>query len=114
MCIAHVCKPSGPSEGVLHQKTPALEERARRIADCTERLRAKILDSPANTEIRVVENPHVIEAICQAAESFNADLVCIGAHTRPGTAARLTGSVALGVLQKCQRPVLVVWPARDP
>jgi hypothetical protein len=34
-------------------------------------------------------------------------------HTWPGAAARLEGSVALGVLQKCERPVLVVWPARD-
>lgn len=113
VCIVHACKPAGPTEGVLHQKALAREESARHIAECTERLRAQIPDSPANTEIRVVENPHVAEAICQAAESFNADLVCIGAQRRPGAAARLTGSVALGVLQKCERPVLVVWPARD-
>ncbi|MFM8831662.1 MAG: universal stress protein, partial [Spartobacteria bacterium] len=117
VCIAHVCKPSGPSEGVLHQKNPAREDTARHIADCTEQLRAQIPDTPGvapvKSEIRILENAHVAEAICQAAESFNADLVCIGTHTRPGAAARLAGSVALGVLQKCQRPVLVVWPARD-
>jgi nucleotide-binding universal stress UspA family protein len=105
VCIAHVCKPSETTK------------RARQIAECTEKLRAQIPDAPRvssiKSEIRVVENSHVIEAICQAAESFNADLVCIGAHTRPGAAARLAGSVALGVLQKCERPVLVVWPARD-
>jgi nucleotide-binding universal stress UspA family protein len=105
VCIAHVCKPSESTK------------RARQIAECTEQLRAQIPDAPSvssvNSEIRVVENAHFVEAICQAAESFNADLVCIGAHTRPGAAARLTGSVALGVLQKCERPVLVVWPARD-
>jgi nucleotide-binding universal stress UspA family protein len=105
VCIAHVCKPSETTK------------RARQIAECTEQLRAQIPDAPGvssvNSEIRVVENSHLVEAICQAAESFNADLVCIGAHTRPGAAARLAGSVALGVLQKCERPVLVVWPARD-
>ena len=105
VCIAHVCKPSESTK------------RARQIAECTEQLRAQIPDAPSvssvKSEIRVVENSHVVEAICQAAESFNADLVCIGAHTRPGAAARLAGSVALGVLQKCERPVLVVWPARD-
>ena len=105
VCVAHVCKPSRSTESARH------------IAECTDQLRAQIPDAPGvssvNSEIRVVENAHVVEAICQAAESFNADLVCIGAHTRPGAAARLTGSVALGVLQKCERPVLVVWPARD-
>ena len=105
VCIAHVCKPSESNK------------KARQIAECTEQLRAQIPDAPSvssvKSEIRVVENSHVVEAICQAAESCNADLVCIGAHTRPGAAARLTGSVALGVLQKCERPVLVVWPARD-
>lgn len=105
VCIAHVCKPSESNK------------RARQIAECTEQLRTQIPDAPSvssvKSEIRVVENSHVVEAICQAAESFNADLVCIGAHTRPGAAARLAGSVALGVLQKCERPVLVVWPARD-
>lgn len=105
VCIAHICKLSESNK------------RARQIAECTEQLRAQIPDAPSvssvKSEIRVVENTHVVEAICQAAESFNADLVCIGAHTRPGAAARLAGSVALGVLQKCERPVLVVWPARD-
>jgi nucleotide-binding universal stress UspA family protein len=113
VCIAHVCKPSGSSEGTLHAKPEKPSETAKHIAKCTERLRAQIPDSPVNTEIRVVENHHVAEAICQVAESFNADLVCIGAHRRPGAAARLTGSVALGILQKCERPVLVVWPTRD-
>ncbi len=105
VCVAHVCKPSRSTESARH------------IAECTDQLRAQIPDAPGvssvNSEIRVVENAHVVEAICQAAESFNADLVCIGAHTRPGAAACLTGSVALGVLQKCERPVLLVWPARD-
>jgi len=117
VCIAHVCKPSGPSEGVLHQKAPAFEERSRHIADCTEKLRAQIPETPGvapvRSEIHVLENLHVAEAICQAAESFNADLVCIGAHTRPGPAARIAGSVSLRVLQKCKRPVLIVWSSRD-
>lgn len=117
VCIAHVCKPPRSTTDTLHIKADTAGESARRIADCTEKLRAQIPEdssiSSVKSEIRVLENSHAAEAICQAAESFNADLVCIGAHTRPGAAARLTGSVALGVLQKCERPVLVVWPARD-
>ncbi len=62
------------------------------------------------TEVRVEEGDAVAQAICEAAETNNADIVCVGAHARPGVAARVMGSVALGVLQKCRRPVLVVWP----
>ncbi len=52
-------------------------------------------------------------AICAAAERFNADVVCIGSHTRPGLSAKVLGSVSLGVLQQCRRPVLVVWPPAE-
>jgi nucleotide-binding universal stress UspA family protein len=61
------------------------------------------------TEV-LVEAGDVVQVICEATETNNADVVCVGAHTRPGVAARVMGSVALGVLQKCHRPVLVVWP----
>ncbi len=62
------------------------------------------------TEVLVEACDDVVQGICEAAETNNVDIVCVGAHTRPGVAARLLGSVALGVLQKCRRPVLVVWP----
>lgn len=62
------------------------------------------------SEVEVIEHEDVVTAICQAAEAMNADLVCVGANERPSAAARVMGSVALGVLQKCHRPVLVVWP----
>lgn len=62
------------------------------------------------TEVLVEAADDVVRAICETAEANNADVVCVGAHTRPGVAARVMGSVTLGVLQKCRRPVLVVWP----
>jgi len=62
------------------------------------------------TEIEVVENDDAATAICQTAEAANADIVCVGAHARPGAVARMMGSVSLKVLQHCRRPVLVVWP----
>lgn len=87
---------------------------AQRRADAEARLRSQI---PAGatargitTEVEFVEHEDTARGICQAAETFGADLVCIGAHARPGAAARAMGSVALGVLQHCRRPVLVVWP----
>jgi nucleotide-binding universal stress UspA family protein len=114
VCLAHVCR---PAESRVGGKPHASNKNSSRISDYTEQLQTQIpaeaADRAIKSEIRVIENPNVIEAICQAAEAFNADIVCIGAHTRPGAAARIMGSVTLGVLQKCYRPVLVVWPARD-
>jgi len=62
------------------------------------------------TEVEVIEDREIAGAICAAAERFGADAVCIGSHTRPGLGAKILGSVSLGVLQRCRRPVLVVWP----
>jgi nucleotide-binding universal stress UspA family protein len=114
VCLAHVCRPAASRPG---WKSASENKSARHIADYTKQLRthipAEAAEHAVKSEIRVMENTNVIEAICQAAEAFNADIVCVGGNTRPGAAARIMGSVTLGVLQKCQRPVLVVWPARE-
>ena len=65
------------------------------------------------TEVEVLEDLDTAKAICTAAELFNADVVCIGGHTRPGFTAKILGSVALGVLTQCRRPVLIVWPPAE-
>jgi len=114
VCHAYVCRPAA---SMLGGKSARKSESARHIADYTEQLRtyipAEAAEHTVKSEIRVIENTNVIEAICQAAEAFNANIVCVGGNMRPGAAARIMGSVTLGVLQKCQRPVLVVWPAHD-
>lgn len=87
-------------------------QNASRVAEASAHLQSMVpVEADARgvpTEFEILENGNVAEAICQAWESFDADLVCIGAHARPGAAARMM--VALGVLQHCRRPVLVVWP----
>ena len=65
-----------------------------------------------STEMEIIEDASAAAAICQAAERFNADVICVGAHTRPGMTAKLFGSVSLAVLQRSERPVLVVRPPR--
>lgn len=62
------------------------------------------------TEVEVIGDSETALAICAEAERFNADVICIGSHTRPGFGAKVLGSVSLGVLQRSRRPVLVVWP----
>jgi nucleotide-binding universal stress UspA family protein len=63
-------------------------------------------------EVRIVESTDAANAICEAADHFRADLVCIGTHGRSGLAAALLGSVAQAVIAHSSRPVLVVRPPR--
>lgn len=58
----------------------------------------------------VIESADPALAICQAAERFDADVICLGSHGRTGLAATFMGSVAQAVLAQSPRPVLVVRP----
>lgn len=60
------------------------------------------------TEIEVVEGADVATAICQAAERFQTDLICLGTHGRSGISSALLGSVAKGVMAKSTRPLLTI------
>lgn len=62
------------------------------------------------TETEITESYGAAVAICAAAERFDADVICIGSHTKFGLSAQLLGSIALEVLQTSRRPVLVVRP----
>ena len=62
-------------------------------------------------EPEIVESRDAAVAIRQAAERFNADMICIGSHGRSGLAKTLLGSVAQAVMAASSRPVLVVREA---
>jgi len=49
-----------------------------------------------------------LERIIEFAEQQQADVVMVGASTRPAMAERLLGSVPLQLIEKSSRPVLVV------
>jgi nucleotide-binding universal stress UspA family protein len=62
------------------------------------------------SEIEVLESPETANAICQEAERFDADLVCLGTHGRSGLAETVLGSVAQRIMAQSRRPLLVVRP----
>jgi nucleotide-binding universal stress UspA family protein len=64
-------------------------------------------------EAHVVEDTDPARAICQAAERFDADVICLGSHGRSGFSAALMGSVAQAVMAQSRRPVLVVRPPSE-
>ena len=96
VCLLHAVKP-----GEADQKD-----------ELEARLRALVPEEAAargvTTELRIVESSDAGQAICETAEQFCADLVCIGSHGHSGLAAALMGSVAQSVIAHSPRPVLVV------
>jgi nucleotide-binding universal stress UspA family protein len=59
-----------------------------------------------------VLNGPIVEAICQFAEKEDVDLIAMASHGRSGLARVVYGSVAAGVLQRLDRPLLLIR-ARD-
>jgi nucleotide-binding universal stress UspA family protein len=55
-----------------------------------------------------VEQGRVIEGICEIAEEEDADLVALASHGRTGFTQIFFGSVAIGVLHRLTRPLLLV------
>ena len=55
-----------------------------------------------------VEQGAVVETIISVAQRENADLVAIASHGRTGLSRVFYGSVAAGILQKIDRPMLII------
>jgi nucleotide-binding universal stress UspA family protein len=55
-----------------------------------------------------VEQGAVVETIISVAQRENADLIAFASHGRSGLSRVFYGSVAAGILQKIDRPLLVI------
>lgn len=58
--------------------------------------------------VRYVEYGPVVETIIGVAERENADLIAMVSHGRTGLARVFYGSVAAGILQRIDRPLLLI------
>jgi len=106
--------PTGFAVGGMYWEASDPKENAEKIAQAEEKLRA-LAPAPSEargvtTEVEVTKSRNTAEAICAAAERFGADVICIGAHTRPGFMAKMLGTVSMTILQRSRRPVLIIWP----
>ena len=106
--LVHVTRPPESPEGPAHLAHLV------RLREATARLRALI---PPDARVAgIASEEHVVEhtdpatAICEAAERFGAEAICLGSHGRAGISAALLGSVAHAVLARSRSPVLVVRP----
>jgi nucleotide-binding universal stress UspA family protein len=60
-----------------------------------------------NTGI-LVEQGAVVETVISVAQRENADLIAIASHGRSGLSRVFYGSVAAGIMQKIDRPILII------
>lgn len=70
-------------------------------------LQGKFREKGIDARIHISHGP-IVEAIIEAAESENADLIAIASHGRTGLSRVFYGSVAAGVLHRVDRPLLVI------
>lgn len=98
---------------LVHVMTPR-ESRRRATATASDlrmRLRELIPDETGARcqppEVQVLAGRDVARAICDEAERFGADIVCLASHGL-GASRALHGSVTKAVLERLRRPLLVV------
>jgi nucleotide-binding universal stress UspA family protein len=88
------------------------EEREPILAQLRNIVTARGATGNIHTEVSVIENSDAAAGICEAADRFDADLICIGSHGRTGLLSVALGSVAQAVISQSSRPVLIVRPPR--
>jgi nucleotide-binding universal stress UspA family protein len=60
-----------------------------------------------DTRVLVEQGP-AVESIISAAQKENVDLIAIASHGRTGMSRVFYGSVAAGIMQKIDRPILII------
>lgn len=76
------------------------------------RLIPKAASHTVQSEVHVLAARHAADAIRQAAERLNADILCVGTHRRSGLANVLLGSVAQDIVTRTHRPVAIAQARR--
>lgn len=69
--------------------------------------RGELREKGISARIQVVYGP-VVESIIRVADTENVDLIAMASHGRSGLARVFYGSVAAGVLNRVERPLLLV------
>jgi arsenite transporter len=79
-----------------------------RIEETTRRIRDKLPRCPLHTADLLVKVGNPVQRIVDEAEAGPYDLVVMGTHGRGKLEEMVVGNVAMGVIQKCSKPVMVV------
>jgi nucleotide-binding universal stress UspA family protein len=87
---------------------------AREKSEATEKLKALPAELLARTNVaistEILIHDDIATALCEAAERFGADVICMGTKGHSRTGAALLGSTVQSLLAKSHKPVFVVTP----
>jgi nucleotide-binding universal stress UspA family protein len=82
-------------------------EYADQASASAEHVAGRLREAGVETDVQV-RSGRPVPGVLVAAEELDADLILVGGSTRGPVAARLLGDVALELVQRSKRPVLVV------
>ncbi|MGD8981304.1 MAG: universal stress protein [Desulfobacterales bacterium] len=91
------------------EKNDYLKEKTASYLDS---LQKKFSKKGIEVQTRIVHGP-AVKAIVDAAELENANLVAMASHGRTGLSRTFYGSIAAGVLQRIDRPLLLIRSRGD-
>lgn len=97
----------GPEGSYVPRDPLELERRTDDATNYLEGKRGEFRDKGIEARMRLVQGP-VVQAIIDAAEREEADLIAMASHGRSGLSRVFYGSVAAGVLQRVDRPLLLI------
>ena len=106
----HVMEPSlimGTEGAQMKLFQQELKGREKQIESYLNALKGEFREKGIETRTRIVYGPPV-EAIINAADRENVDLIAIASHGRGGLSQVFYGSVAAGVLHRINRPLLLI------
>ncbi len=96
--------PGQPELGLYQQE---LELRTEDVESYLKRIHGEFREKGIQARFEFEQGP-VVDAIIDAAARHAADLIALASHGRSGLAQVFYGSVAAGVLQRIDRPLLLV------
>ncbi|MEN8190400.1 MAG: universal stress protein [Thermodesulfobacteriota bacterium] len=78
------------------------------ILKACDKVKNSMAHCPLDLNHVIIQKGHPVQQIVETATNENADIVVMGTQGQSGLIDILMGSVALGVVQKCPKPVLTV------
>ena len=84
-----------------------MEEMTKQAGLYLETVRGEFREKGIQSALQVTHGP-VVDGILNTAESESADLIAIASHGRSGLSRVFYGSVAVGILHRAERPLLVI------
>jgi len=97
----------GPEGIPVTLREQELEQRTKQAENYLTAQQGKLREKGIKVKSETLQGP-VVETIINAAERYSVDLIAIASHGRSGLSQVFYGSVAAGVLNRVDRPLLVI------